>query len=94
MLLDLDTITSECKAGARGCVACKKELAANLINFLKPIKEKRRYYEQNPQEVDKILLDGTREAKQKAEETMSKVKKAIKTIITKFTLFLLLFPFL
>ena len=75
---DLDTITSECKAGARGCVACKKELAANLINFLKPIKEKRRYYEQNPKEVDKILLDGTKAAKEKAEQTMSKVKKAIK----------------
>ena len=75
---DLDTITSECKAGARGCVACKKELAANLINFLKPIKEKRRYYELNPQEVDKILQDGTKAAKEKAEQTMSKVRKAIK----------------
>ena len=75
---DLDTVTTECKAGARGCVACKRELAANLINFLKPIKEKRRYYEQNPKEVDKILLDGTKAAKEKAEQTMSKVKKAIK----------------
>ena len=60
------------------CVACKKELAANLINFLKPIKEKRRYYELNPQEVDKILQDGTKAAKEKAEQTMSKVRKAIK----------------
>ena len=38
---DLDTITSECKAGARGCVACKRELAANVIEFLRPMKEKR-----------------------------------------------------
>lgn len=74
---NLDTITNECKAGARGCVACKRELASNMINFLKPIKEKRRYYEENPKEVDKILLEGTKIAKEKAEETMNKVKEAI-----------------
>ncbi len=49
-----------------------------MINFLKPIKEKRRYYMENPEEVDKILIEGTKKAKQKAEETMVKVKKAIK----------------
>lgn len=74
---NLDTITKECKAGARGCVACKRELASNMINFLKPIKEKRRYYEENPKEVDKILLEGTKIAKKKAEDTMNKVKEAI-----------------
>lgn len=74
---NLDTITNECRAGTRGCVACKRELAKNLINFLKPIKEKRRYYEENPKEVDRILLEGTKLAKQKAEDTMNKVKEAI-----------------
>ena len=75
---DCKNVCEECKAGKRGCVACKRELAANLINFLKPIKEKRRYYEENPKEVDKILQDGTKAAKSKAEQTMSKVRKAIK----------------
>lgn len=74
---NLDTITNECRAGTRGCVACKRELASNMINFLKPIKEKRRYYEENPKEVDRILLEGTKLAKQKAEDTMNKVKEAI-----------------
>ena len=73
-----ETITAECKAGARGCINCKKELAKNLVGFLKPIKEKRRYYEENPDKVDEILKSGTEVAKKKAEETMTKVKKAIK----------------
>ena len=75
---NLKTIEDECKQGKRGCVACKKELVANMINFLKPIQEKRRYYMENPKEVDKILQNGTKVAKKKAEATMSKVKKAIK----------------
>ena len=75
---NLDTISSECREGKRGCVACKRELAANMIKFLKPIQEKRRYYMENPQEVDRILKEGTKKAKQKAEDTMTKVKKAIK----------------
>ena len=28
-------VCEECKAGARGCVACKKELAKNITDFLK-----------------------------------------------------------
>ena len=75
---NLEKISSECKAGTRGCVQCKRELASNMINFLKPIQEKRKYYEKNPEIVDKILLDGTKVAKAKAEETMKKVKHAMK----------------
>ena len=29
---------SECKAGARGCVACKRELATNVIEYLRPMR--------------------------------------------------------
>ena len=67
----------ECKAGKRGCVACKKELAANIIEYLKPIREKRAYYEAHPEEVDKIIKDGTEKARKVAKETMKKVKKAM-----------------
>ena len=74
----MNTITTECKAGKRGCINCKRELAKNMIEFLKPIKERRRYYEENPEKVDEILKNGTKVAKQKAEETMTKVRKAIK----------------
>ncbi|MDO4283351.1 MAG: tryptophan--tRNA ligase [Clostridia bacterium] len=75
---NLETICYECKEGKRGCVNCKKELAKNMIEFLKPIKERRRYYENNMNEVDKILEEGTKLAKLEAEKTMHQVKKAMK----------------
>ena len=68
---------SECKAGARGCVACKRELANNVVEFLKPMREKRAYYEAHPEEVDKILKEGTERARKTAKETIKKVKKAM-----------------
>ena len=67
----------ECRAGARGCVACKRELANNIIEFLRPMREKRAYYEAHPEEVDKILKEGTERARKTAKETMKKVKKAM-----------------
>ena len=45
---ELKTVCSECKNGSRGCVQCKKELIKNLNAFLKPIQEKRKVYEDNP----------------------------------------------
>ncbi len=75
---EVKTVCEECKAGKRGCVACKRQLAANIIEELRPIREKRAYYEAHPEEVDKILLEGTAKAKEMAKQTMKKVKKAMK----------------
>ena len=55
-----------------------KELIKNLSNFLEPIKERRKYYEDNPQEVEKILNEGTEYARSVARENMKNVKKAMK----------------
>ena len=71
-------VCEECKKGQRGCVNCKKQLASNIIEYLKPIREKRRYYEEHIEEVDKILFEGTKKAQITAKETMKKVKKAMK----------------
>ena len=75
---DVNTICTECREGKRGCVACKKQLAHNIIETLRPIREKRKYYEEHPEEVDKILKEGTEKARAKAKKTMVKVKKAMK----------------
>ena len=74
---EVKTVCEECKAGKRGCVACKKQLAHNIIEELRPIREKRAYYEAHPEEVDKILIEGTEKARKVAKETMKKVKKAM-----------------
>ena len=75
---EVNSICEECKAGTRGCVACKKQLAQNIIDTLKPIREKRAYYEEHPEIVDKILEDGTKRAQLVAKETIKKVKKSMK----------------
>lgn len=75
---EVKTVCEECRAGKRGCVACKKQLAKNIIEELRPIREKRAYYEAHPEEVDKILIEGTAKAQKVAKETMRKVKKAMK----------------
>ena len=72
------TICEECRAGKRGCVACKKQLAKMINAALEPMREKRKYYEERPELVDEILIKGTEKARQTAKETMRKVKKAMK----------------
>ena len=71
-------VCEECRAGKRGCAACKKQLAQNINNTLEPMREKRKYYEQHPEIVDEILINGTEKARETAKETMKKVKKAMK----------------
>lgn len=75
---NLGTIEKECRKGLRGCVNCKKELICNMNKFLKPIRDKARYYEEHPEEVDKVLKSGTDKAKMVAEETLKDVKKSMK----------------
>lgn len=72
------TICEECKQGKRGCVACKKQLTNNIVEFLKPMREKREYYESHPEIVDKILIEGTKKAREEAKKNMARIKKAMK----------------
>lgn len=75
---NVETICAECKKGCRGCVQCKGALIEKLSEFLTPIREKRKYYEDNPQLVQKILDEGTVKAQKRATEQMKKVRKAMK----------------
>ena len=72
------TVCEECRAGKRGCVACKKQLANNIIEFLRPMREKRAYYEAHPEIVDSIILEGTKKAQKVAQENMKRIKDAMK----------------
>ena len=71
-------VCEECKAGKRGCVACKKQLAQNIIDYLAPMREKRKYYEDRPELVDKLLIEGTEKGREDAKETMRKVRHAMR----------------
>ena len=44
--------------GRSGCFDCKMKCASKISEFLEPIREKRKYYENNLNEVKDILEDG------------------------------------
>ena len=80
-LFNLDNqecVFSECREGKRGCVACKRELISKINDYLRPIREKRKYYEEHPEIIDEVLINGTARARKRAKYTMKKVKEAIK----------------
>ena len=49
-----------------------------MLEFLKPIQDKRKYYLDNPELVDQILIEGTNKAKKKAQEVIKRVKNNMK----------------
>lgn len=71
-------IKKDCASGKLGCVECKKRLTAALNKFLNPIREKRRIYEEAPQKVDEILIEGTKKARKIAICTLEEVRSAMK----------------
>ncbi len=75
---EVKKVCEECRVGKRGCVACKKQLANNIIEYLRPMREKRKYYEEHPEEVERILKEGTKKAQEEAKVTMKEIKKAMK----------------
>ena len=75
---EVKKVCEECRAGKRGCVACKKQLANNIIEYLRPMREKRKYYEEHPEEVERILKEGTKKVQEEAKITMKEIKKAMK----------------
>ncbi|MEO0100332.1 MAG: tryptophan--tRNA ligase [candidate division WOR-3 bacterium] len=71
-------IAEACRRGRIGCVECKKKLSAKLKEILRPIREKRSYYEKNLDLVTEILISGTKKAKAVAERTMAEVRDAMR----------------
>ncbi|MGB9681510.1 MAG: tryptophan--tRNA ligase [bacterium] len=71
---DIDTVERECKAGERGCVACKNELYNNLIEYFTPIREKRRYLQENMDLVREMVMEGQEKARKISSQTMAEVR--------------------
>jgi len=66
-----------CKAGEIGCVDCKKLLAERLVEYLTPIRERRKDLLADKAEIEKILVMGTERAREVAAQTMKEVRDAI-----------------
>lgn len=71
-------VDRECRTAEIGCLDCKTLLAGNVNARLKPIQERRKVYEQEPQKVWDVLEEGTARARQVAQATMAEVRAAVK----------------
>ena len=73
----LSEMKSKYREGGLGDVTIKKVLYSVLEELLTPIREKRKYYEDNMDLVKQILEEGTKKAKEEASKTLKEVKEAI-----------------
>ena len=77
--LNLTTqIGDQCRSAGIGCVDCKRSMAANLIQALAPIHERRMYYQSHPELIAEIIAAGSHKAAQVARQTMQEVRAALK----------------
>ena len=75
---NMDELKKHYQKGGLGDVIIKKFLNNILQELLKPIREKRKYYEEHIEEVYKILEQGSKVAQKDAHKTLNRVKKAMK----------------
>jgi tryptophanyl-tRNA synthetase len=71
-------ITQGCTTATMGCIDCKKILINHVQALLEPIREKRAQYEREITDVAEFLSDSQARANAVAEETMAKVRAALK----------------
>jgi len=72
---DIKKFNRQFKDGTIKYSELKSLLAEAIIQKLKPIREKRAYYEKNPKVVEEILFEGTKKARNLAKQTLEKVKE-------------------
>ena len=74
---NLQDLKSHYEQGGVGDVKIKRFLANVLNDVLTPIRERRAIYENNIEAVYKMLEEGSKKARNKSEEVLTRVRKAI-----------------
>ena len=75
---EVDQIEQLCRRGEIGCVACKRKLQKRLLDFHKPIHDKRTVLLQDKPALRAILQQGTEKARRKAAVVLNEAKAAMK----------------
>lgn len=73
----IETVRCECEKGLRGCADCKRQLAAVINERFAEIREKRAYYEAQPEIVHKIIKEGSERARCEAQKVIKEVRNLI-----------------
>jgi tryptophanyl-tRNA synthetase len=66
-----------CRTAEIGCIECKAAMADNLIKWIAPIRARRMEYEKHPEQVLKIIDEGSAKARGEAQKTMERVREAV-----------------
>jgi tryptophanyl-tRNA synthetase len=76
---EVAVVDLECRTAARGCVDCKKHLIANMNPALEPIRQRRAELTSAAGDVVReVLHAGDERARTVAEETMERVRGAVR----------------
>jgi tryptophanyl-tRNA synthetase len=70
-------VRRECEGGLRGCVDCKKQLAAKMNDALRPLRERRGELKERPEHIGQILMEGASKARAAARETLREARDAM-----------------
>ncbi len=73
-----DSYDADCRGAGIGCVDRKKALANSIIEYLAPITERLNYYRSHQDEVNDIILEGSKRAREEAWRIMAEVRRAMK----------------
>jgi tryptophanyl-tRNA synthetase len=70
-------VNEGCRSAGIGCIECKAWAADSLMRVLRPIAERRRKYEENPNLARDVLAEGSQRARRVARATMEDVRAAM-----------------
>jgi tryptophanyl-tRNA synthetase len=76
--LKVDGVAAACRSGALGCVQDKTDFAAQLNEYLRPVRERYAIYRDDPSLVERIVSEGTARAREIASSVLADVKDAMK----------------
>ncbi|MDD3483556.1 tryptophan--tRNA ligase [Azovibrio restrictus] len=66
-----------CKSAGIGCIDCKQPVIDGILKEQAPMRERARYYQEDPDLVKRIINDGCEKARDLARETMRDVREAM-----------------
>ena len=67
-----------CKGATIGCIDCKERLTGHLLERIQSIQERRPEFADRPDTVWDILREGSKRAREVAQQTMAEVRQAMK----------------
>lgn len=66
-----------CRSAGIGCLECKKPVIDAIAAEIGPIRERARQFEENPETVKSIIVEGSEKARETARETLQDVRQAM-----------------